>query len=105
MYNDEMSIEHLLNIVRDKLSSAPSIGAKIKFDLGDDGIIFIDGTQTPPALGQEDADCDTTFECSAETFEKILNGQQDPTMAFMMGKLKIKGSMGYALKLNSILGD
>lgn len=105
MYSNNMSIESLLGTVRDKLSSAPSIGAKIKFDLGSDGIIFIDGTQNPPVLGQDDADADTTFECTTDTFEKILSGQQDPTMAFMMGKLKIKGSMGYALKLNSILGD
>ena len=40
-----------------------------------------------------------------ETFEGILNGTQDPNIAFMMGKLKVKGNMGLAMKLNSILED
>jgi putative sterol carrier protein len=40
-----------------------------------------------------------------ETFEKILKGDQDPNIAFMMGKLKVSGSMGLALKLNSMLEE
>jgi putative sterol carrier protein len=40
-----------------------------------------------------------------QTFENILAGSQDPNLAFMMGKLKIKGSMGLAMKLNGILED
>ena len=32
-------------------------------------------------------------------------GTQDPNIAFMMGKLKVKGSMGLAMKLNGILED
>jgi len=91
--------------IQQKLSMAPQIGARIKFDFGDDGIIIVDGTQNPPVLIEEDGDADTTLVTSTDTFLKILAGTQDPNMAFMMGKLKIKGSMGYAMKLNSILED
>ena len=34
----------------------------------------------------------------------IVKREMDPTMAFMMGKLKVAGSMGIAMKLSSVLG-
>lgn len=100
-----MSIESIVEAIKQKFAFAPQIGAKIKIDMGDDGIIFIDATQSPPDMSQDDADADVTLHCSAELFEGVLNGTQDPNIAFMMGKLKIEGSMGLAMKLNSILGD
>ena len=50
--------------------------------------------------GASDADC--TFSSSAESFEKIVAGEQNPTTAYMTGKLKIKGDMGAAMKLQKI---
>lgn len=100
-----MSLDQIKQEIQQRLSMAPQLGAKVKFDFGDDGIIHIDATQTPAVMSEEDADADTIFIASTETFMNILNGTQDPNIAFMMGKLKIKGSMGYAMKLNSILED
>jgi putative sterol carrier protein len=50
--------------------------------------------------GAEEADC--TFSASEETFEKIASGEQNATTAYMTGKLKIKGDMGAAMKLQKI---
>ena len=50
--------------------------------------------------GASDADC--TFSTSEETFEKIASGEQNATTAYMTGKLKIKGDMGAAMKLQKI---
>ena len=50
--------------------------------------------------GGGDADC--TFSASAESFEKIVAGEQNPTTAYMTGKLKIKGDMGAAMKLQKL---
>src|SRR5690242_10103360 len=44
-------------------------------------------------------DADTTFSTSAENFERIVNGEQNPTTAYMTGKLKVKGDMSAAMKL------
>lgn len=85
--------------------SMPPLGARYKFDFGDDGIFSADCTVVPAVLSNEDSEADTTFICSVSTFQAMLTGSQDPTMAYMMGKLKIQGSMGYAMKLNAILGD
>ena len=98
-----MSLESLTEKIRKKLILAPHIKAKVKFDLGDDGIIFIDNTQSPPVITHADDEADTTLACSAATFDGILDGTQDPNIAFMTGKLKIRGSMGIAMKLNSVL--
>lgn len=77
----------------------------LKFDFDEDGILFVDAIQNPPVITREDADAEVTLTTTVETFEKILSGNQDPNIAFMMGKLKVKGSMGLALKLNSMLED
>ncbi len=77
----------------------------LKLDFDDDGILFVDATQNPPVVEQADKDAEVTLTTSLETFSKILNGDQDPNLAFMMGKLKVSGSMGLALKLNSMLED
>ena len=47
-------------------------------------------------------DADATIQTNAETFEKIVAGEQNPTTAYMTGKLKIKGDMGAAMKLQKL---
>ena len=100
-----MSLETTTDKIRQKIANAAGLKAKVKFDFGADGIVFVDSTQSPPVVSHEDAEADTTLACSITTFEGILAGTQDPNIAFMMGKLKIKGSMGLAMKLNGILED
>jgi putative sterol carrier protein len=58
-----------------------------------------DGTVTVDE-GAHDADC--TISASEETFTRIVNGEQNPTTAYMTGKLKISGDMGAALKLQKL---
>jgi putative sterol carrier protein len=50
--------------------------------------------------GGEDADC--VISTSEETFERIASGEQNPTSAYMTGKLKVQGDMGAAMKLQKL---
>ena len=58
-----------------------------------------DGTIT---VSDGAGDADATISASQETFEKIVAGEQNPTSAYMTGKLKIKGDMGAAMKLQKL---
>lgn len=73
--------------------------AVAKFVITGEGAIMLDATGV--RAGDEEAD--VTLTASAETFQAILEGEMNPTMAFMTGKLSVDGSMGLAMKLGSVL--
>ena len=100
-----MSLETVTEAIKAKMALAAGLDAKVKFDFEDDGLIFVDATQSPPEISHDDNEADCTLICSLEIFQGFMEGTQDPTMAFMMGKLKVDGSMGLAMKLNSIIED
>ncbi|TML88248.1 MAG: SCP2 sterol-binding domain-containing protein [Actinobacteria bacterium] len=58
-----------------------------------------DGTVT---VTEGAGDADVTISTSEEMFQKIIAGEQNPTSAYMTGKLKIKGDMGAAMKLQKL---
>ena len=70
-----------------------------KFDIEGEGGIIID--ENGARAGDDDAD--VTLSATAETFKAILDGEQNPTAAFMTGKLKVDGDMGLAMKLSGVL--
>jgi putative sterol carrier protein len=43
-----------------------------------------------------------TIRASQETFTAIASGEQNPTTAYMTGKIKIDGDMGAAMKLQKL---
>lgn len=104
-----MSLETLITAMQQKAKFAPPLGAKIAFHVEDLGTILFDGTQMPAQIGEsaegENAICDTSFKLSENTLNALMNGTQDPTMAYMTGKVKIAGKMGIAMKMASFLGD
>ncbi len=71
----------------------------VKFDIEGEGSIIIDANGV--RAGDDEADC--TLSADAETFEAILDGELNPTAAFMSGKLAVDGDMGQAMKLGSVL--
>jgi putative sterol carrier protein len=72
------------------------------FDIEDAGqwLVEIHDGHLHVQEGAGDADC--TILTSAETFGRIVAGEQNPTTAYMTGKIKIKGDMGAAMKLQNL---
>lgn len=71
-----------------------------KFVIAGEGAVMIDADGARAG----DDTSDVTLSADADTFRAILDGDLDPTGAFMSGKLSVDGDMGLALKLGSVLG-
>lgn len=72
----------------------------VKFVIEDEGGVVIDANGA--RAGDDDADCVLTAD--TETFQGMLEGDVNPTSAFMSGRLKVDGDMGLAMKLGALLG-
>ena len=53
-------------------------------------------------MREGEGEAQTTISASEQTFLKIVNGEQNATSAFMMGKVKVSGDMGNAMKLQQL---
>ncbi|EFO32173.1 Non-specific lipid-transfer protein [Roseibium sp. TrichSKD4] len=93
-----MSLVDLTETVRSKVSGG-GIDESVKFDLGEEGQIFVQGAE----VSNENKDADCTITMSSEDLGEMLAGDLDPTAAFMGGKLKVDGDMSVAMKLGSIV--
>jgi putative sterol carrier protein len=90
-------IETAVAVLSEKVQTFDGIA---KFVLTGEGAIMIDAD----GVRAGDDDADVTLTADAEVFQAILDGEMNPTTAFMTGKLSVDGSMGMAMKLASALG-
>ena len=97
-----MDIQAVIDQFGAQANGIDPIGAKVKFVL-DDNAIMIDGTGDSNVISQDDSDADCTISTSLETLEKMRAGDLNPMMAVMSGKVKIKGDMGLAMKLQGMM--
>ena len=75
--------------------------SKINFQFGS-GSIFLDDTVSPIQISNNTGDADCTIIISLEDFGKLANGQLNPMMAFMGGKMKVEGDKSVAMKLSGL---
>jgi putative sterol carrier protein len=99
-----MTLDEVTARMRGRVGEDSGLGAKVKFDFGADGVILLDATQTPNVVSNEDAEADCTIRISLDDFVEMGAGELSPAMAFMMGKLKVDGDLGLAMKLQGLLG-
>lgn len=84
--------------LNEKLDGA-SFDGSAKFEINGEGSVVIDAD----GARASDEDADVTLSADAETFQSIMDGETNPTAAFMTGKLAVDGDMGMAMKLGSVL--
>lgn len=75
-------------------------GGVAKFVIEGEGAIMLDAD----GVRAGDAPADVTLTASPDVFRAILDGEMNPTAAFMSGKLAVDGDMGQAMQLGSVLG-
>ena len=98
-----MSFEMIAGEIRGHLMQFAGLGYRVKFAFDEGGFLLLDGTVTPPTLSEEDGEADCAIGISEDNAVKLMNGQLNPMLAYSMGKLKIDGSVGVALKMASML--
>lgn len=98
-----MSLEVVTTAIRSRVGEQSDLDATIKLDLGETGIVYIDGKSDPATVSNDDNEADCTLKLSLEDLEAMSKGELSPTTAFMEGRLVVEGDMGVAMKLQSIL--
>ncbi len=100
-----MALEDLIGEMQSKADQLKELHHTVLFDLGDDGKILLDATGDEVKIipNPDNEDAETTLALSADNMVKLINGDLNPMVAFTLGKLKVFGSKGIALKLSSLL--
>lgn len=98
-----MTFAEINEKMQSQIHRAPVLGKTLKLILGDEEIIHVDLTASPAVVTNEDKDADCTIITTIDTLEGLRSGNVNPMMAVMTGKIKIKGDMGVAMQLQSLL--
>ena len=93
-----MGVQEIADKMKSRVESS-GFDRSVKFDMGSDGVIVIDGS----TISTTDSDADCTIKLALDDLESMISGELNPTMAFMTGKIKIEGDMSVAMALNQFL--
>ena len=93
------TLQEITAQIRGAVGEDSGLGKSLKFDFKGSGVIHIDGG----AVTNDDLPADCTILVSQDDFEDLARGRLDPAMALMRGKLKVRGDMAVAMKLQPIL--
>jgi putative sterol carrier protein len=97
-----MSLQAITEQFQAQANKAPAMEKTLKF-VFDEGVVFLDMTGDTPSVTNDDREADCTIMTSIQTLDALRKGELNPMMAVMSGKVKIKGDMGVAMKLQSLL--
>ena len=98
-----MDLQACTDSLRTKMGDASGLNATLKFDCGDDGVVYLDGKSVPNRVSNDNVDADCTIGITLENLAALITGELEPTTGFMMGKFKVSGDMSVALKLQRVL--
>ena len=83
-------------------SKGAGLNATYLFDIDGAGKWLVRVDEGRPSVSEGDSEADTTISANEETFVRIVNRELNPTTAFMTGKLRVKGDMSNAMKLQQL---
>ena len=99
-----MSTQEFFDTLESRVDASKTAGMNNSylFDIEGAGKWKVDVQDGSVKVTPDAEDADVTITTSQETFEKITSGEQNATSAYMTGKLKVKGDMGAAMKLQKL---
>ena len=100
--SSDISLERFTEEIRSKVGADSGLNATIKFVFSPTEVLYIDAESTPNTVDNADRPAKCTVKVSLADFAQLAARKLDPTTAFMMGKIKIEGDMGVAMKLGKL---
>ena len=99
-----MSAQEFFDTLESRIDGSKTAGMNNSyiFDIDGAGKWKVDVQDGKVQVTEGAEDGDVTITTSEETFDKIVSGEQNATSAYMTGKLKVKGDMGAAMKLQKL---
>lgn len=100
-----MALDELVSEMQNRAEKLKELNHTVLFEVGDEGKILLDATgdELKITANPENEEAETTLALSEENLLKLIHGDLNPMVAFTLGKLKVFGSKGIALKLSSLL--
>jgi putative sterol carrier protein len=93
------TVAEITDRLRHALDGKPGLPKSLKLDFKGEGFIHVDGR----VVTNDDGPADCTVVISREDLLAMAKGELDPMSAMLRGRLKIKGDMGVAMQLQSML--
>lgn len=98
-----MDLQACTEAIRAKVGEDSGLNATLKFDCGDEGVVFVDALAAPNSVSNDNKEAVCTITISLENLADLLTGKLNPMNGFMMGKLKVSGDMGVAMRLQTVV--
>jgi len=100
-----MTIDEIIDAARSRENDLKLLNHSVLFDLENDGKILLDasGDGLKITRNPQNDEAETTLILSKEDMKELITGDLSPMVAFTMGKVKVLGSKGVALKLSGLL--
>jgi putative sterol carrier protein len=98
-----MDMPTITETLRAKVGEQSGLGATLKFDCGDEGVVVLDGASVPNRVHNENVEADCTITITRENLAALLTGELEPTTGFMMGRFTVSGDMAVAMKLQRVV--
>lgn len=102
--SEPMTLDDLTARVRRSVGEESGLNATVKFAFPDEGVIYIDGLSKPNSVDNIDRDSTITITLTRETFQSILDKRLNPKFALMTGKLRLRGDIRIAMRLDRVFG-
>ena len=104
-----MTFDELLSKVRKvagemDISGTDSLAVQVNITEPESGVLYVeikDGKVTVEPYEYNDRDCAVTMKM--KDFDKLIDGDLNPILAFTTGKLKVDGDIGKALEFSKLL--
>ena len=100
-----MTVEEITTDIKAVAAKAGTVDATFKFVFTDaEGeVIHVVSKGNTNVVTNDDLPADCELRLKTSTFEQLKSGKLKAPMALMMGKVKVKGDLGVAMKLQGFL--